>query len=153
MRSIVKSGNIRSRRGIDMVNRGLELTDELSTAITFLDEEHLTLLKNYLALTHKVGDKEYCQRLAEDFRMLVEETCNHFAHEERVMCNINYSYFREHKAAHDRMVSDLADFLFNIEEGFSADDFHALAEFFKYWFFRHLREHDVRLKSFIDRFE
>jgi hemerythrin-like metal-binding protein len=136
-----------------MVNRGLELTDELSTAITFLDKEHLTLFQNYLALTHKVENKNNYQGLAEDFRKLVEDARNHFNHEERVMCNINYPYFREHKATHDRMVSDLADFLFNIEESFSPDDFHALVEFFKYWFFRHLKEHDVRLKSFIDRFD
>lgn len=136
-----------------MLNGNGEWPDELSTAITFLDAEHRKLAQGYLELMRDVQDKTEPRHFLEDFRNLLEETRAHFVHEERIMGNINYPHLYEHRIAHNRLLDDFADFLNNIGNGFAKQDFHALAEYFKYWFLDHVRGYDVKLKFFIDRFE
>ena len=126
-------------------------SDRLSTAITFLDDEHRNLAEHYLRLNQDAKGKTNLHDFTEDFKTLLENTRAHFAHEERVMRNINYPHYYAHKTAHDRLVDDFSDFLKNIGEGFVGHDLHALAEFFKYWFLDHVRDYDVQLRRFIDR--
>lgn len=135
----------------EMLNNDEQWSGKLSTAITFLDDEHRNLAQQYLNISQDIKDETDLNHLLEDFQNLVENTRAHFVHEERVMSNINYPEIIEHKNAHDRLLEDFTDFLENIGAGFGRHDSHALAEYFKYWFFSHVREYDVKLKSFIDR--
>jgi hemerythrin len=128
-----------------------EWSEELSTAITFLDEEHKDLVQSYLKLMQDVRNATCLSHFLEDLQDLLARTRAHFAHEERVMRNIDYHGLREHKTVHDRLLEDFSDFLQNIGTGFSQGDFHALAEYFRYWLFDHIKDHDVPLKAFIDR--
>ena len=126
-------------------------SDDLSTAITFLDDEHQRLIQRYLSLVDDLRRKADSQQFLEDMEKLAEDTHAHFLHEERVMRNIQYPDYWAHKAEHDRLTSDFSDFIQNIGVGFSDGDLPALTEYFRYWFMRHVTEHDVKLKHHIDR--
>ena len=127
------------------------LSDELSTAITFLDDEHWRLICRYRALVDGLQSKADSARFLEDIEKLARDTHAHFRHEERVMRNIGYPDYSAHRAAHRRLIEDLSDFIQNIGVGFSDEDLPALTEYFRYWFLGHVREHDIRLKQYIDR--
>jgi len=126
-------------------------SDALSTAITFIDDEHLSLIDRY----HEVGDELEgggdLSRFLEGVVGLAEDVQAHFLHEERVMRNIQYPDYSEHKAAHDRLTTDFAVFIQNIDIGFSESDLPALTDYFHYWFMNHLKEHDVKLRQYLDR--
>jgi hemerythrin len=132
-------------------DRDLHWPEDLSTAITFLDEEHRELMRRYRALVDALRSKVDSSRFLEDIEKLAEDTQAHFLHEERVMRNIQYPDYSEHKAAHDRLTADFSDFIQNIGVGFSDGDLPALTEYFRYWFMSHVKEHDVKLKHYVDR--
>ena len=132
-------------------DREFHWSEDLSTAITFLDDEHRGLIRRYRALVDDLRRRADSHHFLEDMEKLAEDTQAHFLHEERVMRNIQYSDYSEHKAEHDRLVRDFSDFIQNIGVGFSDGDLPALTEYFRYWFMSHVREHDVKLKHHIDR--
>jgi hemerythrin len=126
-------------------------SDDLSTAITFLDDEHRGLIQRYRALVAALRSKADLPQFLQDIEKLAEDTQAHFRHEEQVMRNIQYPSYAQHRAAHQRLTEDLSDFIQNIGVGFSDKDLPALTEYFRYWFLSHVREHDVRLKHYLDR--
>ena len=126
-------------------------SDDLSTAITFLDEEHRRLIDRYHEVVDELQSNTDLSRFLDGMRRLADEARTHFTHEERVMRNIQYPDYSEHKAEHDRLASDFAAFIRNIGVGFSRKDLPALTEYFRYWFMNHLKEHDVKLSEFLDR--
>jgi hemerythrin len=126
-------------------------SDDLSTAITFIDDEHQRLIERYHELVDALRRQIGVSRFLADIEKLAEDTQAHFLHEERVMRNIQYPDYSKHKAAHDRLTADFSDFIQNIGVGFSDDDLPALTEYFRYWFLSHVKEHDVKLKQYLDR--
>jgi hemerythrin len=132
-------------------HRDFYWSDDLSTAITFLDDEHRGLIDRYHEVVDELESKADLSRFLASMRRLAEDAQAHFVHEERVMRNIQYPDYSEHKAAHDCLSTDLAAFIQNIGVGFSEKDCPALTEYFRYWFMSHLKEHDVKLRQYLDR--
>lgn len=132
-------------------HKDFDWSDELSTAITFLDDEHRRLIQRYHTLVDDLLSKADSRRFLADIEKLAEDAQAHFLHEERVMRNIQYPAYSEHKTEHDRLVGYFSNFIQNIGMGFSDDDLPALTEYFRYWFMGHVKEHDVKLKQYLDR--
>ena len=132
-------------------HRDFYWSDELSTAITFLDEEHKNLIARYHEIVDELEREADLSRFLEGMARLGEDAQAHFNHEERVMRNIEYPAYADHKAAHDRLTADFRIFLMNIGVGFSEEDLPTLTEYFRYWFVSHIKEHDVKLKDYLDR--
>jgi len=124
---------------------------DLSTGITFLDNEHRRLIRCYRDLVRHLRHTADPARFRVCFQSLNEQTRTHFAHEERVMRSIGYPGFHAHKIAHDKVLADFDDFTLVIGTVFADDDLSALAKHFKYWFRHHVQEHDVALLRYIDR--
>ena len=133
--------------------RAFRWTDELSTAVTFLDEEHRDVIQRYHELLDDLQEKRGSSRFLEDMNQLLEDTRAHFLHEEQVMRNIQYPGYWRHRAAHQKLINDFSDFIRNVGVGLSSEDLPALTEYFRYWFLNHVQEYDVKLKQFLDRAE
>ena len=132
-------------------DRDFHWSDDLSTAITFLDDEHRRLIQHYRVLVEEQRSRADLSRFLKNLEKLAEETKAHFRHEERVMRNIQYPDYLAHRAAHRRLTEDFSEFIQNIGVGFSDADLPAVTEYFRYWLISHVKKHDVKLKEYVDR--
>ena len=102
-------------------HRDFYWSDDLSTAVTFLDEEHRHLIARYHEVVDELESEADLSAFLKSMMRLGEDAQAHFLHEERVMRNIDYPEYSEHKAAHDRLSADFKVFMKNIGVGFSED--------------------------------
>ena len=109
------------------------------------------MIQRYQELVDNLQSKSDLARFSGDMGRLLEDAEAHFLHEERVMRNIQYPGYSEHKAAHQRLTEDFSDFMQNIGVGFSHKDLPVLTEYCRYWFITHVEEYDVKLKDYLDR--
>jgi len=128
-------------------------SDDMSTAITFLDDEHRLMIERYNEVVLDLHKQADMPKFVDDMYMLLANTEAHFQHEERVMRNIQYPSFSEHRDAHTQLTRDFKEFIHNIGVGFKDKDLPALTNYFRYWFMTHVRDHDIKLKRYIDRTE
>ena len=121
------------------------------TLIERFDEGEATAAELRALLSHELESEADLSAFLKSMVRLGEDAQAHFLHEERVMRNIDYPDYSEHKAAHDRLSADLKVFMKNIGVGFSEEDLPTLTEYFRYWFLSHIKEHDVKLRDYLDR--
>ncbi len=120
-------------------------SDDLSTTIELLDDEHRQLIQRYRVLMVVSKSKEPLSRFLEETERLSEELRAHFLSEESVMRHLRYPHYREHKTAHHRLIEDISDFIQSIKVGLSDKDLPAVAAYFRHSFVSHIKEHDVKL--------
>jgi hemerythrin-like metal-binding protein len=123
--------------------------DALSTGIASIDVEHRELVNHYHALVHALFHGASLLDFEESFRKLVVRVRRHFVYEERIMMDLGYEDFPSHKAEHDKLLTDAADFLLSIPDRFEPYDCSALAKYVKYWLIDHIANQDKKLASFL----
>ena len=144
----------------------LQWLDEYEIGIPQADHEHLALVNviNLLGdrLDARFGAEEIRQTLGE-IRMLIAA---HFGNEERIMRDLRYDQYAEHKADHDRLLAEIAaivvgfdrDSLFRAApvRGAAGDSSKTdwrvdLGGVVSRWFGRHFEKFDARLHILADR--
>ncbi|MGQ0675052.1 MAG: bacteriohemerythrin [Rhodospirillales bacterium] len=125
----------------------LQWLDEYEIGIPLVDREHIALIAviNLLGdrLDARYGAAEIRQTLGE-IRMLIAA---HFGNEERIMREMRYDQYAEHKADHDRLLGEIAEIVAGFERGATADGRVELGERVGRWFARHFEKFDARLHT------
>ena len=131
-------------------SRTIAWTDDLSTGIVSLDDEHRQMIAHYNAIVDAIDRGLGMAAVRERFEALVHFACGHFAHEERVMRNIGDPNYRLHKMEHDRLMQGALDFLHSLGNGLLRDDAPAIARYIEHWFLRHTTEQDALIREFVE---
>ena len=148
----------------------LQWLDEYEIGIPQADHEHLALINviNLLGdrLDARFGAEEIRQTLGE-IRMLIAA---HFGNEERIMRDLRYDQYAEHKADHDRLLAEIAAIVVGFDRAANqsaasqsgANQSNAarntpqdwrvdLGGVVSRWFGRHFEKFDARLHILADR--
>lgn len=131
--------------------RALSWTDDLTTGIASLDDEHRGMIDHYNAMIQAIDSQQDVATVRHQFQALMHYTRRHFEHEERVMRNIGYPGASAHKSEHERLLQDAEDFVRSMGHALRRDDCPAIARYFEYWLLRHTRQQDAKLRKFVER--
>ncbi|MBD1399810.1 bacteriohemerythrin [Pelovirga terrestris] len=119
------------------------------TGIVVLDKEHQELVKQINVLFEAVRDKRGNEVYADVVAMLDVYVLEHFAHEERLMQEYQFSGFEEHQQEHQRLVAAVE----KRKTDHAAMDESAAREllnFLRTWLLEHIVKVDKRYGSFIE---
>lgn len=121
--------------------------DSYNTGINNVDEEHkklVALIENMHCVIRDKGGKEEIENV---LNRVVEYTQSHFANEEKMMQELQYDKFPDHKIEHEKLVKDVGVFkeklLSNFPEG-SHEFYHFLRE----WLIDHILDSDKAFGNF-----
>lgn len=126
----------------------IEWRDEYQLGIPSVDHEHRELIdlindlyENYLEKSSKVTTLDF---LGEVYAKIA----SHFALEEKIMKELGYDEYEDHKTEHEKLLDEICDFMddFEHDEVFEEGIFGELLEL---WFVEHFRTRDARLHKFI----
>lgn len=120
---------------------------EFKTGFPSVDFEHerLVMVINRLAeaVTRDASPHQVLRQLGE-IHALIEA---HFALEERIMVDLSYVGYAEHKADHDRLLDEIRDIMESVEKDAGFDFQTALGEKLGRWFGVHFRTLDPKLNA------
>jgi len=130
----------------------IEWTDDLSTGIELIDEQHKTWIEHYNNAVEAILAKQEVAQITRTLGFLSDYTETHFSTEEKAMVESGYPELEEHQAKHNdlrKTVSDMTEEF--IEEG-STDILAASVEtFLGNWLIKHIQEVDMRFAAFAQR--
>lgn len=126
----------------------IEWRDEFLLGIPDVDHEHRQLigLINELYENYQKGDSK--TTVMDFLGEIYTKITAHFALEEKIMQELNYDQYMDHKTDHEKLLDDICDFMDNVEneEFFEEGEFGELLE---HWFVEHFKTRDSRLHKFI----
>jgi hemerythrin len=127
----------------------IEWRNEFRIGIESVDHEHEQLI----ALINQIyGNLSGAASKAEVGDLLGEiyaKISAHFALEERVMRDLTYDRYDEHKADHEDLLDEIRDIMDAYEAGRYVDLDEALAGHLDTWFSEHFKTKDARLHKFL----
>ena len=122
---------------------------EFEIGIESVDHEHRELI-DLINQLHEGFDQGATRETVAGFLGEVHARISaHFALEERVMRELEYDEYADHKEDHETLLDDLRDIMDAFEEGSYADFEAGLGEQLQAWFGEHFRTKDARLHTFL----
>ena len=122
----------------------IEWRPEFSTGIAEVDHEHRALIDLINIGLDKCTDATAGGRgIMNALGEIHVRTTAHFALEERLMQQLGYDQYREHKADHERLLDDIRDIMDTAGHGERFDE-ESFAMRLSSWFSEHFRTHDAR---------
>jgi len=117
----------------------IEWTEDLNTDIEVIDSQHHRIVEyiNQLADISDSNDRDQVEKVLGE---LVDYTLSHFAFEESLMEDANYSFINGHKRVHQLFVKRVGDFQqrFKMGENITLE----LLAMLKSWLINHIRSDD-----------
>jgi hemerythrin len=127
----------------------VQWSDDYSTKVTLIDEQHKGLLDFINDLFNHVTGNDAKERAY--FQKVIQQAVQyvkfHFATEEKYMISINFPGYPEHKKAHDQFVLTVITTIKEFEQG---DNLTLLkfANFLKDWVLTHIAVMDMQYSNF-----
>lgn len=116
----------------------IKWSDDISTGIEFLDDEHKTLLALLNAFHDSVQMEKRNLSVSRLLDELITHTVTHFSHEEEYMRATNYPSFHDHQDEHDRIRHQLMTFHDRANEKMTSELMQEILVFLKCWFLVHM---------------
>ena len=129
----------------------LEWKPELSVGIQSVDAQHKDAIACYIRLLRSLNPDRDTTGFQRAFRELLECTREHFADEERLLRNIGFDEYEDHKHAHTKLIRDAEDFAINVRSQFDAGACTAVAKWFRWWLLDHIEKQDLKIERFLHR--
>jgi len=127
----------------------IDWRDVYATGIVALDNEHRGLITEINRLYEAIRDKHGEKIVAEILDSLTTYTVDHFAHEEKLMSEYNFSGLEEHREIHQTLIEKVKWFRQRVdagEEGVAQD----LLKFLRSWLLEHILEVDKQYGPFLE---
>jgi len=122
--------------------------DTYSVEIQEIDEQHKRLIEIMNELYTAIAHKSNRDLISDVLDKLVDYTKVHFAVEETLMRVFHYDGYDEHKAIHDRIVTQVLEFQGKFRSGNDSVGMELLL-FLKDWLFDHINKVDKQyVKTF-----
>ncbi|MBY0430548.1 MAG: bacteriohemerythrin, partial [Rhodospirillales bacterium] len=123
----------------------------MSIDILSIDRQHEELVAEVNTLFKMLTDKAGIDKCLAQLETIIVKTVEHFTHEERVMRNINYPNYHQHKEKHEWLVRDVQRFKESFASKVDEDDMYSIYNYLKYWLLRHLIGEDRRIRDYMYR--
>jgi hemerythrin-like metal-binding protein len=126
----------------------IEWRDEFLIGRADVDHEHRELIELINELYKNYQDGASKTTMMDFLGEIYAKIAAHFALEEKIMRELNYDLYMDHKTDHEKLLDDICDFMDNVdnEEIFKEGEFGDLLE---RWFVEHFRTRDSKLHKFI----
>lgn len=128
----------------------IEWDDIYSVEIQEIDEQHKHLIDLINQLYAVLARRDERDKIARVLDELVEYTKIHFAIEEALMRIFDYSDYDNHKAIHNRIVTQVVEFQLRFHKGDKYVGLELL-QFLKEWLMDHILEIDMRYSEHLTR--
>ena len=127
-----------------MTSTLIEWREDFSLGVPEVDHEHRELVALINALYAELIGNAGHGRAGEFLAELHAQISAHFALEERLMRESDYSDYGPHKTDHEALLDDIVDLMDEFDSRTDVD-LTAFAERLEQWFTQHFRTHDARL--------
>lgn len=124
----------------------MEWTEDIATGFRLIDDDHRRIIEIITCIERNVceGDLTEANR---NTALAWQAIAGHFAAEEKLMKNIDYGEFQNHKNDHDFIFRSItAAFLVDFDSG---QDYSRIAPMLLSWVKCHIDTHDRKLAGFI----
>ena len=127
----------------------VEWQDEYSVGIPMVDDQHKELIKltNELYQSCLDGDDQARASFKEVIQKTVQYIKFHFSAEERIMSNVKFPDYKEHKKQHEGFVKEVIEGAKRFEEGKAVP--YVFVDFLKKWILNHIALSDKKYSEFI----
>ncbi|TVR96258.1 MAG: hypothetical protein EA406_12195 [Rhodospirillales bacterium] len=125
---------------------GPDAPENLAAALSLVQQDHRRLGELWQAMVLTL-ETEDVSLFRDSVAALLSYARAHFRNEEWVMRLADYPAYADHKAEHDRLLSDAEDMLHNLDVAFVPPDWPAVAAFFRHWLNKHARTADADLRA------
>ncbi len=118
--------------------------------IESVDHEHRELIDLINQLHDRLGHSAAPEIVAGFLGEIYARISAHFALEERVMRDLEYDDYADHKNDHEALLDDIRDIMDVFDEGGYVDLQEELGDQLETWFGGHFRTKDARLHTFLE---
>ena len=115
--------------------------DSYSVGVNTLDKQHLVLVDTLNELHGAMMKGQGKTVVADELRKLVEYTRDHFSTEERMMTATGFPGLAEHRARHQELTKQVAEFVGRYERGEVTMNVQLL-NFLRDWLMTHILKED-----------
>jgi hemerythrin len=126
----------------------LTWSTEYSVAVEAIDQQHQKLFAMVNELHDAMKDGKGAQTAPRILKQLVEYVCEHFALEEALMAEVHYPELARHKVEHDKLTTEVAKLLQDIESGKTVLSMKLL-QFLRSWLQDHIVGCDKKYTSYL----
>jgi hemerythrin len=126
----------------------IEWRDEFKIGIEEVDFEHQELIELINDLYSETKKEDYAMAVMDCLEEIFAKISAHFALEEKVMRDLQYDQYEDHKEDHEVLL----DSIMNIMDEYADDnrlDEDEFADRLNDWFVRHFSTKDARMHSFL----
>jgi hemerythrin-like metal-binding protein len=126
----------------------VEWRDDFNIGIDEVDFEHKEMI-NLINKSYEEAKKEgSSEAVMDSLGDIFEKISAHFALEEKVMKELEYDQFEDHKEDHERLLDSIRDIMDEYADETVLDD-EKFGLSLKEWFINHFSNKDARLHSFL----
>ncbi len=122
------------------VGERIEWSDDFSVGIQEIDEQHKVLVGILNELSEAIDDRRGTEVRNVIIDRLLEYTRIHFTVEESLMRILGYPKYEEHKHEHERLISQVIDFISKITSDNMSS--YELLFFLRSWLLNHIMKSD-----------
>ena len=123
----------------------IQWREAFEIGVASVDHEHRQLIAMINQALDAMPEVDSGEHVADSLGEIHARISAHFALEEKIMREMGYDAFADHKADHERLLDDIRDIMDEVESDAWRDHRQALAERLDAWFTDHFRSHDARL--------
>lgn len=128
----------------------IEWRDEFELGIDEVDHEHRQLVGLINELHNALAENNTSEQLQDFLGEVYARIAAHFALEEKVMRDINYDEYGQHKDDHELLLDGLRDIMDKYEDEQEYSDAE-MASHLNSWFGNHFKSMDARLHRFLEK--
>ncbi len=129
----------------------IDWRQEFELGIASVDHEHKELIDLINDLHAGLEGDATPEMLSAFLGEIYARIAAHFALEEKVMRDVRYRGYDEHKADHEELLEAIREIMDDYEAGAFAELSDVLAERLRAWFADHFRDQDARLHHALER--
>lgn len=122
-------------------------TKDLTLGVDFIDADHKVLVELLNQVDACIAAREESATLGSALNALLEYARHHFRREELLLELCAFPEIVRHRAEHERLASELADFNRQFVETPDAIEADSAGAFLHRWFVDHLRNHDTAFRD------
>ena len=123
--------------------------EDFEIGIASVDHEHRQLIAMINEVLGALPEDGAQQRVADSLGEIHARIAAHFALEEKIMRNLGYDEFDDHKADHERLLDDIRDIMDEVDSGAYRNYQRDLAARLDAWFTEHFKTKDALLHKAI----
>jgi len=124
-------------------------SDEFLIGIAELDYEHRGLVDDINRLHRELLGQVDRGRIEDTLGMIHSRMQAHFALEERVMQANDYVHYAEHKAEHERLLDEYAEYMTTFEREPTLRDHASIESVLREWIIDHILAYDKKMSQMI----